>query len=77
MHYFILTTHFIDLCERFDNHKNINNFYMNASLNDDKMNYTYKIKSGISKIKGGIQVLRELGYPEDIIKESSYILENL
>ena len=41
------------------------------------MNYTYKIKSGISKIKGGIQVLRELGYPEEIIKESSYILENL
>ena len=74
---FILTTHFIDLCEKFDNHKNINNFYMNASLDDNKMNYTYKIKSGISKIKGGIQVLRELGYPEEIIKESSYILENL
>ena len=31
-------------------------------------NYTYKIKKGISKIKGGIRVLKDMNYPDHIIK---------
>ena len=30
--------------------------------------FTYKIKKGISKIKGGFKILKDLEYPENIIK---------
>ena len=38
------------------------------SENND-YNYTYKLKKGISKVKGGIKVLRDLAYPEQILKK--------
>ena len=31
--------------------------------------YTYKIKKGISKVKGGIKVLKDLEYPDEIINK--------
>jgi DNA mismatch repair ATPase MutS len=33
----------------------------------DNFNYTYKIKKGISKIKGGVRVLKDMDYPQEII----------
>jgi DNA mismatch repair ATPase MutS len=30
--------------------------------------YKYKMKKGISKIKGAVRVLKDLNYPEEIIK---------
>jgi DNA mismatch repair ATPase MutS len=35
---------------------------------DGTFNYTYKIKKGISNIKGGIRVLKDMNYPDHIIK---------
>ena len=35
--------------------------------NNDDFKFTYKIKKGISKIKGGLKVLKDLEYPETII----------
>ena len=29
--------------------------------------YTYKITKGISNIKGGIQVLKDMDYPDEIL----------
>lgn len=74
---FILTTHFINLCDLIKENKTIQNFYMDADINDDKMNYTYLCKKGVSNIKGGIQVLRELQYPNEIINESEKIIKIL
>jgi DNA mismatch repair ATPase MutS len=37
--------------------------------NTGEFNYTYKLKKGISTLKGGIKVLKDLGYPEEILKE--------
>ena len=34
----------------------------------DDFKFTYKLKKGISKIKGGLKVLKDLDYPEHIIK---------
>ena len=39
--------------------------------------YTYKIQNGISTVKGGVSVLRNLKYPEHIIKMSNHILEKI
>ena len=36
-------------------------------LKDGTFEYTYKIKKGISKIKGGIRVLKDMDYPDEII----------
>ena len=44
---------------------------------DDKPIYSYKINKGISKIKGGISILRDLKYPNDIILEAKNILNSL
>jgi DNA mismatch repair ATPase MutS len=37
--------------------------------------YTYKVKQGISNLKGGIAVLKELDYPETLIKDARTILK--
>ena len=34
---------------------------------DGSFEYTYKIKKGISKMKGGVRVLKDLNYPDHII----------
>ena len=36
-------------------------------LPDGTFNYTYQIKKGISKIKGGVRVLKDMEYPDEII----------
>lgn len=75
---FILTTHFLDLCRRLDKNCNVKNMQM--QVQDDKklgFTYTYKMICGISDVKGGIKVLKDLGYPESIIEESSSIIADL
>lgn len=75
---FVLTTHFLDLCKRLDAVDNVKNMQMQVHEDKDVgFNYTYKIISGISTVKGGIKVLRDLGYPDCIIKESASIIAEL
>jgi len=66
----ILTTHFIDVCENLDNNKNIENHYMVTNKKENKLEYLYKLKKGISKVKGGINVLYEMNYPNEIIENT-------
>ena len=75
---FIITTHFLDLCKKMDKEERIVN--LNMEINQDNNNdftYTYKIISGISNVKGGLKVLRDLGYPKDIIDMADDVLNNL
>ena len=72
----MLTTHFIDLCNNLDKQPGITNKHMETKVIGNQLSYQYKIKSGISNIKGGIQVLYDLDYPEDITKEANTILNN-
>jgi len=66
---FILTTHYLSICKKFKNSKTIQNYKMIVDINTDgTFNYTYKIKKGISNIKGGIRVLKDMNYPDHIIK---------
>lgn len=59
---FILTTHYIQLCEKLD--KSVSNFKMNVIENKDNIKYLYKIEKGISYVHGGKQILKDLNYPE-------------
>jgi DNA mismatch repair ATPase MutS len=45
-------------------------------LENKEFKYTYKLSDGISNIKGGVKVLRDLEYPEPIISETENYLEN-
>ena len=73
---FMITTHYIQLCETLDTNKMIANKHMETLIDDKKYTYTYKLKSSISKIKGGVKVLRDLQYPEEIIDKTERFLEN-
>ena len=67
---YCLTTHYYKLCKQLD--KNVSkNYHMEIIKNKDNTDFkfTYKIKKGISKIKGGLKVLKDLEYPDDIIKQ--------
>ena len=64
---FHLTTHYIKLCKKVNKFKNIHNYCMETTKNKDKIIYKYKIKQGISTVKGGMQVLCNLNYPKEII----------
>ena len=71
----ILTTHYIELCELLEKHNAgaITNLHMSVSA--DTGEYLYKIADGISTIKGGLKVLRELDYPIEIVESARRIIE--
>ena len=73
---FILTTHFYNLCELSSLKKlNISNMQMGFKLNETHPVYTYKVKPGVSNLKGGIAVLKELDYPIKLIEDAKTILK--
>jgi len=67
---FILTTHYIGVCERIDSLEEkgrIANYQMEALVEKEDIKYTYKLISGISNIKGAMKVLRDMEYPDEIL----------
>jgi hypothetical protein len=71
----ILTTHYIELCELLQkqNGSAVSNLHM--SVSPDTGAYLYKIANGISTIKGGLKVLRDLEYPDEIVESASKIIQ--
>lgn len=73
----MITTHYLDMCESLlkTKHKSITNYHMEAYYDENnKMVYTYKKKKGITKIKGGVEVLKNLGYPKIIVQEATKLI---
>lgn len=66
---FIITTHFINICEILDNI--CKNTHMDSTVDNSLNNvFTYKIKTGISTVKGGINVLKKLNFPNKILNKA-------
>lgn len=74
---FVLTTHFLDLCRRLEKEREIHNCHMKIETVNDDFKYTYKLEKGISYIKGGIKVLKDLDYPIEIINNTNSTLQEL
>lgn len=78
---FVITTHFLDLCKRLEKEERMHNYHMRIDTGTHKANedftYTYKMEKGISEIKGGIKVLKDLNYPAEIIDNTRVILNEL
>jgi len=66
---FLLTTHYISLCKKLKASSQIQNYMMMVESSDafKTIKYNYKMKKGISKVKGGILILEEMNYPCEII----------
>ena len=63
---FLLTTHFLDVCKKLNAH--VQNAHMATSkTSDGDLVYEYKFKLGISRIKGGLKVLKDLNFPPSIL----------
>ena len=63
----MLTTHYMKLCKKLAKNKNIKNYHMKTVKKNDNFDYTYLIEEGISKIKGGLKVLKDMNYPKEIL----------
>ena len=74
---FLLTTHFNKLCEMLNKNESFINMKMDCELKNDIPNYKYKINKGISYIKGGVCVLKQLEFPDKIITETKKIIKKL
>lgn len=72
---FMLTTHYKKVCKFFKTGGStapIANWRMKVNVNAaNKIQYTYKIERGISKIKGGVHVLKDMGYPKELLASVS------
>jgi len=67
----LLTTHFVDLCKHLEKSSIFVNYHMDTHEDEDKsIVYTYELKDGISEKRGGIQVLKNMNYPEEIIENT-------
>lgn len=63
----ILTTHYNKVCRKLGKNKHIKNYNMKTVKSENNtFSYTYQLVKGISDIKGGIKVLKELNYPVSI-----------
>ena len=66
----MLTTHFVKVCKKLDKIKGIENSKMVTQKVNNKLIYTYKFDTGISEVKGGINVLTDMNYPKEIIENT-------
>jgi DNA mismatch repair ATPase MutS len=63
----LLTTHFVKVCKKLKKNENVMNCHMESEKVNDVMHYKYKLKPGISLIKGGISVLKAMDYPKELL----------
>lgn len=66
----MLTTHFVDVCKKLDQNVNIENFHMKTIKKNYKIIYSYTLEKGISNVKGGINILSDMNYPDEIIRNT-------
>jgi DNA mismatch repair ATPase MutS len=51
----------------------ITNYNMKTIKANDTFEYTYLLEKGISKIKGGLKVLYDMNYPQEILDNTQGI----
>jgi DNA mismatch repair protein MutS len=67
---FMLTTHYLKVCKKFRKSEKISNYKMNVKIDENgNIQYLYKFKKGISKIQGGVEILKQMNYPEEILRD--------
>ena len=68
--HYVLTTHYTDLCKKLQTSSGMTTYRMKVNVpekSSESMEYLYKIEDGINEIDGGIEVLRQMQYPLEIL----------
>ena len=66
---YMLTTHYNKLCKNINNNSVANlKMKVNKNKNNDNFDFQYKLVSGINKINGGNKILKDLEFPDEIVK---------
>ena len=73
----LLTTHYTKLCKKLAKNNRIQNYNMKTEKKNDNFEYTYKLVEGISKVKGGYKVLKDMNYPTEILSTFSSFSSSL
>ena len=70
-----VSTHDLELAELLDNDYAVYSF--EESVNDTRLVFDYKMKTGILKNKNGIAILETIGYPESVVEDAYIVSEEL
>jgi energy-coupling factor transporter ATP-binding protein EcfA2 len=66
----LLTTHFLKVAKKLKKNGSFLNQQMFTTKINNKIVYSYTLKEGISEVKGGINVLSDMNYPQEIIDKT-------
>ena len=72
--HYVLTTHYTELCKKLKSSSGMTTYRMKVNVPDsssEPMEYLYKIEEGINEIDGGVEVLRQMQYPTEILDKLS------
>ena len=65
------------ICNLLKKDSKVENCHMKTTQQNDTLTYFYKMILGVSKIRGGISILRQLNYPDTLISTAKNILNNI
>lgn len=83
---FALTTHYTRLCKTLSKHSNVENIHMECIPVYDgakdpshpvDFTYSFRKRDGISSHRGGIKVLRDLDYPEEVTADAQHLIRSI
>lgn len=72
---YLLTTHFTRLCQNLRKAETCCNKHMGVSESENHLQYTYLLESGVSGVRGGVQVLKDLRYPPRLVCRATEVLK--
>jgi hypothetical protein len=70
-----VSTHDLELAELLDNEYAVYSF--EETVNDTRLVFDYKMKTGVLKNKNGIAILETIGYPETVVEDAYIVSEEL
>jgi DNA mismatch repair ATPase MutS len=66
----MLTTHYTKVCTNLNDRPRITNMSMETTQTNNKINFKYQLKNGISRVKGVFNILNEMNYPKEILDKT-------
>jgi len=70
-----VSTHDLELAELLNNEYAVYSF--EESVNEQRLIFDYKMKTGVLKNKNGIAILKTIGYPESVVEDAYIVSEEL
>jgi hypothetical protein len=66
----MLTTHYTKVCKNLNDKSKITNMFMETYKVENKINFKYQLKRGISRVRGAFNILTEMNYPSEILQKT-------